>query len=120
MKLITDKSEFNILNVRVIDTELKTIYIEEKPKGFMILISNKILDNKSDMKLLTGFEINLDDEYLELSGFDIRLKIIKLTKLNIDSKLLFLEELENNEYRLTFSSNLIENIRTVNKILINF
>ena len=120
MKLITDTGEFNILNVRVIDTEMKTIYIEEKPKGFMILISNKIIDNKSDMKLLTGFEINLDDEYLEVSGFDIRLKIKKLTKLNIDSKLLFLEELGNNEYRLTFSSNLIENIRTVNKILINF
>ena len=47
MKLITDTGEFNILNVRVIDTEMKTIYIEEKPKGFMILISNKIIDNKS-------------------------------------------------------------------------
>ena len=117
MKLITDTGEFNILNVRVIDTEMKTIYIEEKQKGFMILISNKILDTKSDMKLLTGLEINLDDEYLELSGVDIRLKIKKITKLNIDSKLLFLEELENNEYRLTFSSTLIKDIYESNILI---
>lgn len=83
----------------------------------MILISNKILDTKSDMKLLTGLEINLDDEYLELSGVDIRLKIKKITKLNIDSKLLFLEELENNEYRLTFSPTLIKDIYESNILI---
>lgn len=32
MKLITDTGEFNILNVRAIDTEMKTIYIEKKNK----------------------------------------------------------------------------------------
>ena len=54
MLLTTDTGEYTILNTRVIDTEMKTIYIEEKPKGFVILVSNKILDSKSDTKLLTG------------------------------------------------------------------
>lgn len=67
-KLITDIGEFNILNSRIIDTEMKTIYIEEKQKGFVILISNKILDVKSNIKLLEGFNVILNNEnsYLEL------------------------------------------------------
>ena len=119
MKLMTDTGEYNILNTRVIDTEMKSIYVEEKQKGFVILVSNKILDSKSDTKLLTEFKIVLDEHrsYLELAGFDIRLKITRVTKLNISSKFLFLEELENDEYRLTFSSALIENIYE-SKILI--
>jgi hypothetical protein len=119
MKLTTDSGEYTILNTRVIDTEMKTIYIEEKQKGFVILISNKILDSKSDTKLLSELSIILDEEnsYLELAGFDIRLRIIGVTKLNTSSKFLFLEELENDEYRLTFSYALIKNIYE-SKILI--
>lgn len=115
-KLITDKDEFNILNIKTIDTEMKTIYIEEKQKGFVILISNKILDIKSDTKLLEGFKIILDDDnsYLELLGFNIKLKIEMVTKLNINNKFIFLEELHNDEYRLTFSSKLIDNIYNTN------
>lgn len=118
-KLITDKDEFNILNIKTIDTEMKTIYIEEKQKGFVILISNKILDIKSDTKLLEGFKIILDDDnsYLELLGFNIKLKIEMVTKLNINNKFIFLEELHNDKYRLTFSSALIHNIYE-SKILI--
>jgi hypothetical protein len=118
-KLITDKGEFNILNIKIIDTEMKTIYIEEKQKGFVILISNKILDIKSDTKLLEGFDIVLDerDSYLELVGFDVKLQIETVTKLNVNSKFIFLEELHNDKYRLTFSSALIYNIYE-SKILI--
>lgn len=115
-KLITDKGEFNILNIKIIDTEMKTIYIEEKQKGFVILISNKILDIKSDTKLLEGFDIVLDerDSYLELVGFDVKLQIETVTKLNVNSKFIFLEELHNDKYRLTFSSKLIDNIYNTN------
>lgn len=118
-KLITDIGEFNILNSRIIDTEMKTIYIEEKQKGFIILISNKILDVKSNIKLLEGFNVILNNEnsYLELVGFDIKLKIEMVTKLNVNSKFMFLEELQDDKYRLTFSSALIHNIYE-SKILI--
>lgn len=112
MNLITDSGEFNILNVRVIDTEMKTIYIEEKQKGFVVLVSNKILDQKSDMKLLEEFKLILEDEvyYLELVGFSVKLKVQSITRLNIGSKLMYLEEIKDNEYRLTFSSALIKDI----------
>ena len=119
MKLITDTGVFNILNVRVIDTEMKTSYIEEKQKGFMILISNKILDTKSDTKLLEGFDIVLDEEnpYLELIGFDIKLHVEMVTKLNVNSKLMFLEELQDDKYRLTFSPTLIKDIYESNILI---
>ena len=119
MILITDAGEFNILNTRVIDTEMKTIYIEEKQKGFVILISNKILDIKSDTKILEGFDIVLDEEnsYLELIGFDVKLKIEMVTKLNVNSKFMFLEELQDDKYRLTFSAAFINNIYESNILI---
>lgn len=112
MNLLTDAGEFNILNTRVIDTEMKTIYIEEKQKGFVVLISNKILDSKSDMKLLEGFKIisENDEQFLELVGFSVKLKIESITKLNISSRLMYVEEIKQDEYRLTFSSALIKDI----------
>lgn len=112
MNLITDSGEFNILNVRVIDTEMKTIYIEEKQKGFVVLVSNKILDQKSDTKLLEGFKIvsEEDEQFLELVGFSVKLKVQSITRLNLDSRLMYIEEIKDNEYRLTFSSALIKDI----------
>lgn len=112
MTLITDSGEFNILNTRVIDTEMRTIYIEEKQKGFVVLISNKILDSKSDMKLLKGFKLITENDtyYLELLGFSVKLKVQSITRLNIDSRLMYVEEIKDNEYRLTFSSALIKDI----------
>ena len=93
--------------------------MKKSKREFVILVSNKILESKSDTKLLTEFKIVLDEDrsYLELAGFDNRLRTTGVTKLNISSKFLFLEELENDEYRLTFSSALIENIYE-SKILI--
>lgn len=120
MTIKTDVSEFNIINVRIIDTELKTIYIEEKPKGLIILISSKILDTANNIKLLEGFKVirENEDRFIELIGYDIKLRLEICTKLNIERKLMFIEEIENNNYRLTFSSSFINNISNLEEIKI--
>lgn len=116
----TDVAEFNILNSKVINSEMKTIYIEEKPKGMVILISDKVLDNIKDIKLFEGFGINFteDSTYIELIGLDIKLELEVLTRLNIDKKLMYIEEVVDNKYRLTFSRTFIQDVYNVDKILI--
>lgn len=122
MTITTDVGEFNILNIKIIDSETKTIYIEEKAKGFVILITNKLLDVKSNVKLLQGFKVIRDnnDKYIELLGFDLKLKISQFTKLNIGTKkLMFIEEISDGNYRLTFSSSFINDISNLEKLEIN-
>lgn len=111
MTLITDIDEFPVLNVKIIPSEMKTIYIEEKQKGFVVLISNKILEQSTDIKELQSFKIDLDTNQLEIKPFNIFLSLKSITRLNIaDKKLFFVEEIENDMYRLTFSSAFINNI----------
>ena len=116
----TDVAEFNILNSKVINSEMKTIYVEEKPKGMVILISDKVLDTIKDVKLFEGFGINFteDSTYIELIGLDIKLELEVLTRLNIDKKLMYIEEVVDNKYRLTFSRTFIQDVYNVDKILI--
>ena len=118
----TDIAEFNILNIKVINSEMKTIYVEEKPKGMVILISDKVLDNIKDIKLFEGFGINFteDSTYIELIGLDIKLELEVLTRLNIDKKLMYIEEVVANKYRLTFSRTFIQDVYNVDKILIKW
>ena len=116
----TDVAEFNILNSKVINSEMKTIYVEEKPKGMVILISDKVLDSSKDIKLFEGFGITVteDSTYIELIGLDIKLELEVLTRLNIDKKLMYIEEVVDNKYRLTFSRTFIQDVYNVDKILI--
>lgn len=118
----TDVAEFNILNSKVINSEMKTIYIEEKPKGMVILISDKVLDNIKDIKLFEGFGINFteDSTYIELIGLDIKLELEVLTRLNIDKKLMYIEEIVgiDNKYRLTFSRTFMKDVYNIDKILV--
>ena len=111
MKIITDTDEYNLLNVKIIKSDMKTIYIEEKSKGFIILISNKIIDSK-DIDNFRGFKviINDDESSIILLGLDLKLSLNIVTRLNIDSKLMFVEETTDDKYRLTFSSKFISNI----------
>ncbi len=110
---ILDK-EYEVLNVKVIKTETNMITIEEKSKGLVILISNDIIKdlNINDFK---GFKIIREKElrYIELIGLNIILKIDIVTKLNISKKILFIEELKKDVYRLTFSKSLIEDITNI-------
>lgn len=48
-----------------------------------------------------------------------QLNLTKATKLKIDKKMLSLEEYQENKWRLTFSSKLIENFKNVENIIIN-
>ena len=41
-----------------------------------------------------------------------------LTRLNIDKKLMYVEEIENEKYRLIFSSTFIQDIYNIGEILI--
>ena len=118
----TDIEEFNVLNLKVINSEMKTIYIEEKPKGMVILISDKILNSIKDTKLFEGFRIVFEEDttYVELLGLDVKLELEILTRLNIDKKLMYVEEIVgvDNKYRLTFSRTFIKDIYNIDKILI--
>lgn len=116
----TDIAEFNILNIKVINSEMKTIYVEEKPKGMVILISDKVLDSIKDIKLFEGFGINFtkNSTYIELLGLGVKLELEELTRLNIDKKLMYIEEVVDNKYRLTFSVTFIQDVYNIDKILI--
>ena len=116
----TDIAEFNILNSKVINSEMKTIYVEEKPKGMVILISDKVLNTNVDIKLFGGWGVTFgeDNAYIELLGLDIKLELEVLTRLNIDKKLMDIEEVVDNKYRLTFSRTFIQDVYNVDKILI--
>lgn len=111
---ILDK-EFNILNIKLIESDSKMIIVEEKPKGLIILISENITKNINEFK---GFEIirENDDRYIELIGLETKLKIDIVTKLNISKQLLYIEEINNNKFRLTFSKALISEIKEINKL----
>ncbi len=119
-KIQTDISEFNLLTIKAINSDMRTIYIEEKPKGLVILISNKIAEGNFNIKLLKGIKIDLSQDipFIELLGLDIKLELEILTRLNIDKKLMYVEEIENEKYRLTFSSTFIQDIYNIGEILI--
>ena len=119
-KIQTDISEFNLLTTKAINSDMRTIYIEEKPKGLVLLISNKIADGNFDIKVLKGIKIDLSQDipFVELLGLDIKLELEILTRLNIDKKLIYIEEIENEKYRLTFSSTFIQDIHNIGEILI--
>ncbi len=121
MKIITDTDEYNLLNIKIIDSDMKTIYIEEKSKGFIILISNKIIESK-DIDNLLGFKviINDDESSIILLGLDLKLSLNIVTRLNVNSKLMFIEETTDDKYRLTFSSKFISNIEDCEIELNNF
>ena len=120
--LKTDIAEFNVLNTKVINSEMKTIYVEEKPKGMVILISDKVLDSIKDTKLFEGFRIVFEEDitYIELIGLDVKLQLEIITRLNIDKKLMYIEEILgiDNKYRLTFSRTFIEDVYNIDKILV--
>ncbi len=120
----TDIEEFNVLNLKVINSEMKTIYIEEKPKGMVILISDKILNSIKDTKLFEGFRIVFEEgiTYIELMGLGVKLQLEILTRLNIDKKLMYIEEIVgiDNKYRLTFSRTFMKDVYNVDKILMEF
>ena len=119
-KIQTDISEFNILTTKAINSDMRTIYIEEKPKGLVLLISNKIAEGNFNIKLLKGIKIDLSQDipFVELLGLDIKLELEIQTRLNIDKKLMYIEEIENEKYRLTFSSTFIQDIYNIGEILI--
>ena len=119
-KIQTDISEFNLLTTKAINSDMRTIYIEEKPKGLVLLISNKIAEGNFNIKLLKGIKIDLSQDipFVELLGLDIKLELEIQTRLNIDKKLMYIEEIENEKYRLTFSSTFIQDIYNIGEILI--
>ena len=119
-KIQTDISEFNLLTTKAINSDMRTIYIEEKPKGLVLLISNKIAEGNFNIKLLKGIKIDLSQDipFVELLGLDIKLELEIQTRLNIDKKLMYVEEIENEKYRLTFSSTFIQDIYNIGEILI--
>lgn len=114
-KLKILEKEINILNIKTIESENKTIFIEEKPKGLVILVSKNIIENIDNLK---GFKIVRENEnrYIELIGLDIKLELNIVTQLKIDKQLLFIEEIKDNIYRLTYSKKIIEDITKIEMI----
>lgn len=114
LKLLVYDVEYNLLNKRVIGTELKTIYIEEKGElnsgNFVLLVSDKIVQNIDE---LSEIKFDFENNVVQLFPLDVKLKFDTCTKLNIDSKLLYIEEIENSNdiYRITFSSSFISDIK---------
>ena len=108
---ILDK-EHDLLNIKSIKSDLSMITIEDKGKGLILLISKDI---KEDINNFKGFKIIRENEqrFIELIGLNIILKIDIVTKLNISKKILFIEELKKDVYRLTFSKSLIEDITNI-------
>lgn len=117
MKQIKTDKLFNILNIKTINTELRCIMVEEKPKGLVILISDSLI---KDINGLKGFKIirEENERYLELVGLNFKIKLEKFTKLNINKTLMYVEEFEENKFRLTFSHNFIEDISKIEEIQI--
>lgn len=108
---ILDK-EHDLLNIKSIKSDLSMITIEDKGKGLILLISKDI---KEDINNFKGFKIIRENEqrFIELLGLDIKLKLEIITKLNISKKLIFIEEIKDKNYRLTFSKSLIEDITNI-------
>ena len=111
---ILDK-EHDLLNIKSIKSDLSMITIEDKGKGLILLISKDI---KEDIDNFKGFKIirENDQRFIELLGLDIKLKLEIITKLNISKKLIFIEEIKDKNYRLTFSDSIIKNIKEIDII----
>ena len=111
---ILDK-EHDLLNIKSIKSDLSMITIEDKGKGLILLISKDIKENVNNFK---GFKIIRENEqrFIELLGLDIKLKLEIITKLNISKKLIFIEEIKDKNYRLTFSDSIIKNIKEIDII----
>lgn len=97
---------------------MKTIIVENKGKGLVVLISNSIVKEISSFKGFKILRVSDYDKYIELLGLDIKLKLSKVTKLNIDKKIILLEEYKDS-FRFTFSSSLIKNITKIDEMLID-
>lgn len=115
MKLKVLDKEYDVLNVKTISTESSMITIEDKIKGLVILISKDIKENISNFK---GFKFirNEDKRFVELLGLDVILEITIATKLNISKKIMYLEEIKDKTYRITFSSSFFKNLKDIETI----
>ncbi len=118
--IIDEQKYYDVVALKLIESNSKNIWIEEvKDNKIKFLISNNIFDG--DLNLFKGFKFIRENEELskiELLGLDIFLNIKKVTLLNIEKKLFYIEEFEDNIFRITFSKTFIERIKNKETLII--
>lgn len=118
--IIDEQKYYDVVALKLIESNSKNIWIEEvKDNKIKFLISNNIFDG--DLNLFKGFKFIRENEELskiELLGLDIFLNIKKVTLLNIEKKLFYIEEFEDNIFRITFSKTFIESIKNKETLII--
>lgn len=118
--IIDEQKYYDVVALKLIESNFKNIWIEEvKDNKIKFLISNNIFDG--DLNLFKGFKFIRENEELskiELLGLDIFLNIKKVTLLNIEKKLFYIEEFEDNIFRITFSKTFIERIKNKETLII--
>lgn len=118
--IIDEQKYYDVVALKLIESNSKNIWIEEvKDNKIKFLISNNIFDG--DLNLFKGFKFIRENEELskiELLGLDIFLNIKKVTLLNIEKKLFYIEEFEDNIFRITFSKTFIECIKNKETLII--
>ena len=118
--IIDEQKYYDVVALKLIESNSKNIWIEEvKDNKIKFLISNNIFDG--DLNLFKGFKFIRENEEIskiELLGLDIFLNIKKVTLLNIEKKLFYIEEFEDNIFRITFSKTFIESIKNKETLII--
>lgn len=56
---------------------------------------------------------------IEILGLDINLNVTKVVCVDVPKKFIILEEYKDNEYRLTYTKNLIDDIQKVSGLIIH-
>lgn len=110
--IIDEETSYDIVALKTIESSSKNIWVDEISNNkIKFLISNNIFNG--DLNLLKGLKFIRGEgglQQIELVGLDIFLDIKKATILHITKKLFFIEEFEDNCFRLTFTESFIRNI----------
>ena len=118
--IVDDETVYNIVALKMIESASKVIYLEEiQDNKIKFLISSNIFNG--DLNTFQGLKFIRENDELtkvELLGLDIFLDIKKVTLLNITKKLFFIEEFEENCFRITFTKTFIKDLKSKETLII--
>lgn len=118
--IVDDETVYNIVALKMIESASKVIYLEEiQDNKIKFLISDKITTKDlNDFKALKFIREDDELKQIELVGLDIFLDIGKVTMLNIDKKIFFVEEYEDDKFRITFSKTFLKDLKSKETLII--
>lgn len=118
--IIDDETIYNIVALKTIESNSKNIWVDEiNDNKIKFLISSNIFNG--DLNTFQGLKFIRENDELtkvELLGLDIFLDIKKVTLLNITKKLFFIEEFEENCFRITFSKTFLNDLKSKETLII--